>query len=106
MGTGGATVRVGASIGVAVMSVTGLFIGWRLHDGVVNALIGYGLLLLFGFAMIWHIWWLAIVGLVGAVVSFIVRSYDEDIDYYVQPEEIARIEQAHHQTKANAVVQA
>ena len=29
-----------------------------------------------------------------------------DIDYYVQPEEIARIEQAHHQTKANAVVQA
>lgn len=56
--------------------------------------------------MIWHIWWLAIVGLVGAVVSFIVRSYDEDIDYYVQPEEIARIEQAHHQTKANAVVQA
>ena len=42
-----------SSIGVAVMSVTGLFIGWRLHDGVVNALIGYGLLLLFGFAMIW-----------------------------------------------------
>ena len=33
-----------SSIGVAVMSVTGLFIGWRLHDGVVNALVGYGLL--------------------------------------------------------------
>ena len=71
-----------------------------------NGLIVSAFVIAFGFAMIWHIWWLAIVGLVGAVVSFIVRSYDEDIDYYVQPEEIARIEQAHHQTKANAVVQA
>ena len=71
-----------------------------------NGLIVSEFVIAFGFAMIWHIWWLAIVGLVGAVVSFIVRSYDEDIDYYVQPEEIARIEQAHNQTKANAVVQA
>lgn len=71
-----------------------------------NGLIVSLFVIAFGFAMIWHIWWLAIAGLVGAVVSFIVRSYDDDIDYYVQPEEIARIEQAHKQTKANAVVQA
>lgn len=55
-----------SSIGVAVMSVTGLFIGWRLHDGVVNALIGYGLLLLFGFAMIW----------VGILVGSAMRSVE------------------------------
>ncbi len=42
-----------SSIGVAVMSVTGLFIGWRIHEGIGRGLLGYGLLLLFGFAMIW-----------------------------------------------------
>lgn len=42
-----------SSIGVAVMSVTGLFIGWRIHEGIAKGLLGYALLLLFGFAMIW-----------------------------------------------------
>ncbi len=40
-------------IGVVVMSLTGLVIGWRIHDGIVRGLIGYALLLLFGFSMIW-----------------------------------------------------
>jgi len=48
-----------------------------------------------GFAAIWHIWWLAIVGLVGIVAAFLVRAYDNDVDYYVQPAEIERIENAH-----------
>ena len=51
--------------------------------------------LVFGFAMVWHIWWLAIVGLVGMVGSFIARAYASDVDYYVQPDEVARIENAH-----------
>ncbi len=42
-----------SSIGVAVMSVTGLFIGWRINEGIGRGLLAYGLLLLFGFAMIW-----------------------------------------------------
>ena len=49
----------------------------------------------FGFAMIWHIWWLAIVGLVGSIVTFIARAYTSDVDYYVQPDEIAQIENEH-----------
>jgi cytochrome o ubiquinol oxidase subunit 3 len=36
-----------------------------------------------GFALIWHIWWLAIVTFVGMIVTFIVRSMDQDVDYYV-----------------------
>ncbi|HMM93490.1 ABC transporter permease [Phycicoccus sp.] len=40
-------------IGIVVMSVTGLFVGWGINDGVLRGLAGYGLLLLFGFAMIW-----------------------------------------------------
>jgi ABC transporter DrrB family efflux protein len=42
-----------SSIGIFVMSVTGLAIGWRIRGGVGPALLAFALLLLFGFAMIW-----------------------------------------------------
>ena len=50
----------------------------------------------FCFAMIWHIWWLAVVGLVGGIAIFIKRCYTSDVDYYIQPDEIARIEAAYN----------
>ena len=40
-------------LGIVVMSVTGLFIGWGINDGWARGLLGYALLVLFGFAMIW-----------------------------------------------------
>jgi cytochrome o ubiquinol oxidase subunit 1 len=49
----------------------------------------------FGFAMIWHIWWLAIAGVIGMVVTLIVRTCNDNIDYYVPGEEVASIEKAH-----------
>ncbi|MBS3797925.1 cytochrome o ubiquinol oxidase subunit I [Pseudoalteromonas sp. BDTF-M6] len=52
---------------------------------------------LFCFAMIWHIWWLAMVGLAGAIAMFIKRCYTKDVDYYVPVDEIERIEGAHIQ---------
>lgn len=42
-----------SSIGILVMSLTGLLIGWRIRDGVLDALLAYLLLLMWGFAMIW-----------------------------------------------------
>jgi ABC-2 type transport system permease protein len=42
-----------SSIGVAVMGVTGLIVGWRVRTGLADATLGFLLLLLFGFAMIW-----------------------------------------------------
>ena len=47
------------------------------------------------FALIWHIWWLSIVGFVGMIGSFIVRAYDRDVDYWVPAAEVERIENAH-----------
>ena len=44
---------VHSSLGVLVMSVTGLLIGWRIRTGIVDAVLGYLVLLGFGFAMIW-----------------------------------------------------
>jgi ABC-type polysaccharide/polyol phosphate export permease len=42
-----------SSIGILVMSLTGLVVGWRIRGSVADALLAYGLLLLWGFAMIW-----------------------------------------------------
>jgi ABC transporter DrrB family efflux protein len=41
------------SIGLVVMSICGLVVGWRIRGSVTDALIGYGVLLLFAFAMSW-----------------------------------------------------
>ncbi|NQD79276.1 cytochrome o ubiquinol oxidase subunit I, partial [Pseudomonas sp. CrR14] len=56
--------------------------------------------LVFGFALIWHIWWLAGLSFVGIFAVLIYNSYNTDVDYYVQPDEIERIEKAHIQAKA------
>ncbi len=42
-----------SSIGITVMALTGLLIGWRIRDGVLDAVAAFGLILLFGFGMIW-----------------------------------------------------
>jgi ABC transporter DrrB family efflux protein len=42
-----------SSLGVAVMAVTGLLIGWRIRGGVLDAALAFALLLVFGFGMIW-----------------------------------------------------
>lgn len=47
---------------------------------------------LFGFAMIWNIWWLAGLTAIIMFVSVLVRSFDYDIDYYVPAAEVERIE--------------
>jgi len=42
-----------SSIGIFVMALTGLAIGWRMHNGVADAALGFALFLLIGFSMIW-----------------------------------------------------
>jgi cytochrome o ubiquinol oxidase subunit 1 len=48
--------------------------------------------LMMGFALVWHIWWMAPLGLLGIVLSIIVHSFNENRAYYVPAEDIARIE--------------
>lgn len=42
-----------SSIGITVMALTGLAIGWRMREGFFPAVLAFGLMLLMGFAMIW-----------------------------------------------------
>ncbi|MES4614141.1 MULTISPECIES: cytochrome o ubiquinol oxidase subunit I [Ewingella] len=55
-----------------------------------------------GFALIWDIWWLALVSFIALVVTWIVKSFDEDVDYYVPVEEIERIESQHFEQISKA----
>ena len=55
-----------SSIGILVMSVTGLFVGWRIRGSVVEAVLAYALLMLWGFAMIW----------IGILVGSAMRSVE------------------------------
>lgn len=47
---------------------------------------------LIGFAFIWHLIWLAVISLIGAIACVIIRSLDEDNEYTIPAAEVAKIE--------------
>ncbi|AFP85267.1 cytochrome o ubiquinol oxidase subunit I [secondary endosymbiont of Ctenarytaina eucalypti] len=48
--------------------------------------------LLFCFALIWYIWWLAILGFSGMIITWVLHSFNEDVSYDVPAKEVERIE--------------
>lgn len=46
----------------------------------------------FGFAMVWYIWWLAILSILGIIATVIARSTDDDIHKIIPAAEVERIE--------------
>jgi cytochrome o ubiquinol oxidase subunit 1 len=46
----------------------------------------------FCFGMIWHIYWMIALGLVGIIATAIARTFDMHTDYYVPAAEVERIE--------------
>jgi len=56
--------------------------------GVMLGAIGF----VFGFAMVWHIWWLVALGVVAAVVLVIIHSSDDDTDYVLTAAEVEAVE--------------
>ena len=48
----------------------------------------------FGFAMIWHIWWLAILALAAAFAGFVVFAWRDVHEFEVPAEEVARVDRA------------
>jgi cytochrome o ubiquinol oxidase subunit I len=45
-----------------------------------------------GFALIWHIWWMVIVGLVGAFATFVVFAWRDRSEFELPADELARID--------------
>ena len=71
------------------------------RNAAQGILIG-GFAFLFGFGFVWHIWWLVIVGLLGAVVTLLTRFFTEDekLERLVPAEEVARIEESYRRARA------
>lgn len=53
-----------------------------------------GFSFLVGFAAVWHIPWLAIIGLIGAVVTIVIRLTDDDVEYTIPADAVAKFDQA------------
>ena len=57
-----------------------------------------------GFAMIWHIWWLVIVGLVGAFATFVVFAWRDVNEYEIPAEEVSRLDSERRRQKTRFLV--
>ena len=53
-----------------------------------------------GFALIWHIWWLVITGLVAAYALFVWFAWRDVSEYVIPVEEVARIDRARRQARS------
>ncbi|MGB7091134.1 MAG: cytochrome o ubiquinol oxidase subunit I, partial [Methylovirgula sp.] len=53
-----------------------------------------------GFALIWHIWWLVIAGVVGAYATFVVFAWRDVDETRIPAEEVARIDRANRTARA------
>jgi cytochrome o ubiquinol oxidase subunit 1 len=56
-----------------------------------------------GFSLIWHIWWLVILGLVGAYATFVVFAWRDVAEHEIPAEEVARIDQANRRARYEAL---
>jgi cytochrome o ubiquinol oxidase subunit 1 len=59
--------------------------------GFINAFFA----VIIGFAMIWHIWWLAAVGILGALLTVLAFAFREREEIEIPADEIARFDRAH-----------
>jgi cytochrome o ubiquinol oxidase subunit I len=57
-----------------------------------------------GFALIWHIWWLAILGLVAAYAVFVKFAWRDLEHYEIPAEEVARIDRPYREKREGAVL--
>lgn len=48
-----------------------------------------------GFALIWHMWLIAVVSLISVIIAVIVKSFNLDVDYYIKARDVKETEVAH-----------
>jgi cytochrome o ubiquinol oxidase subunit 1 len=58
-----------------------------------------------GFAMIWHIWWLAALSFIGAFATFVVFAWRDRVEYRIPAAEVARIDRVNRGTRLAALAQ-
>ncbi len=56
-----------------------------------------------GFALIWHIWWLAGLGIVGAYITFVIFAWRDQDEYVIPADEVAKIDRANRSARSEAL---
>jgi len=56
-----------------------------------------------GFALIWHIWWMVILGGIGAFATFVVFAWRDHDEYIIPAAEVARIDRANREVRLAAL---
>ena len=56
-----------------------------------------------GFALIWHIWWIVVLGLVGAYATFVVFAWRDIVETPIAAEEVAREDRANRAVRLEAL---
>ena len=59
--------------------------------GLVIAMFAF----LIGFGLIWHMWWLAGIGLAGVIICIIVRTSNDDTEYLVTARELEKLDRTY-----------
>ncbi|MBX4190593.1 cytochrome o ubiquinol oxidase subunit I [Candidatus Saccharibacteria bacterium] len=75
-------------------SVSKTYESIRVTENTATPLLIAGLAFAIGFAMIWHMWWLAVLGLVGIILTVIIRSLREDHEYTLSAAQVKNLEMA------------
>lgn len=65
------------------------------NSGLGIMIAGFAFLIAFG--LIWHMWWLAVLGLAGVIVCVIIRTSDDNTEYKLSAAELKRMDMAYRQ---------
>ena len=57
-----------------------------------------------GFALIWHIWWMVILGLVGAYGVFVIFAWRDRSDFEIPADEVKRLDTQRREQKASLLL--
>jgi cytochrome o ubiquinol oxidase subunit I len=58
-----------------------------------------------GFALIWHVWWLVLLGLVAAFGTFVVFAWRPEVELVISAAEVARLDRERRQIRSEALVE-
>ena len=56
-----------------------------------------------GFALIWHIWWMVIIGLIGAFATFVAFAWRDISEFHLSPEELAEADHLRREARVALV---
>jgi len=76
------------------------FIPIHMPKNTAAGIVLAGLCTLMGFALIWHIWWLAAVSFAATIIAAIIHTFNYKRDYYIPTEDVVRTEAARTQLMA------